>query len=236
MAPTTGNEPWLEPAPQAGQDGHLKDHGNWRRWFKQFWDDVVAGEYPGLIGPEGPEGPEGKPGADGQPGADGKPGEDGSDGKDGKTPTAAHVRHNEILRSGPVPVYTVRFDKDHAIQYWDRNVDNVLVHVNGVLLLNGDDYIFDLRKLGEAEDFAWQMRIDFDGNDLVEDDVIDVVILFPFALVNPTSTSGDYIENWKGGNHLPEGVQAVMQLDAKNDAYQSQYINTLFVVWDGTRP
>ena len=237
MAPTTGNEPWLESPPQAGQDGHLKDHKNWRNWFKQFWDDVTAGEYPGLIGPDGPPGDPGPPGVDGLPGADGQPGKDGLDGKDGSTPTAAHVRHSEVLRSGPVQVYTHKFDKDHAIQFWDRDTKNVLVHVNGALLLNGDDYTFDLRVLPEDQGGGYQMRIDFGNVDmLVQDDVLDVVILFPFSVVNPTSISGDYIENWKGGNNLPEGVQAVMQLDAENSTYQSQYINTLFVVWDGTRP
>ena len=66
---TTGHEPWLEPDPQVGQDGHIKDHKNWRNWFKQFWEDVEAGNYPGLIGPEGPQGPVGP---DGPPGEDGE--------------------------------------------------------------------------------------------------------------------------------------------------------------------
>jgi hypothetical protein len=239
-APSQVQYPWNEPDPQVGQNGHIDEHKRWRNWFKQFWTDVENGLFPGLIGPEGPEGPQGKPGYDGKPGEDGKPGQDGSDGKDGDTPTAAHTRFTDIVTGNP-KVYTHAFPEDHVIQYWDGNREQIMIYVNGVLLMHVQDYSVNIRQITDKSDpdvGKWQLRIEFTDEGLVPGDILDVIVLFPFSLVSPTSTSGDFVENRQvdGEANLPGGIQAISQLDAPRAAYQSQHINTLFVVWDGTRP
>jgi hypothetical protein len=245
---TTGHEPWLEPEPQPGQDGHIKDHKNWRNWFSQFWDDVKDGQYPGLIGPDGPQGPpgedgqDGRPGNDGKPGADGKPGEDGNDGKDGKTPDAAHIRLHYVVTPEDVLNDEQNFSWALAVDGPQDDIkiareEDVYVYLNGVLLSMNVDYNF-LVSVGDELDPYHRPTVTF-MEPPNADDVIDVNVLFAFGVVSRGTTIGNFVSNEGGvSGILPGGVWGIKHLEQRDENEQSlnAHKGLLYVVWDGYTP
>lgn len=230
--------PWLEPPPQAGQHGHLKEHTNWRNWFKKFWDDVVAGNYPDLIGPEGPMGPQGKPGPSG-PG--GTPGEHGEDGVDGFTPEAAHIRLNHFVTEAEEQfeecVYEWVAEPDGPLDDVKYAMEkDVYVHLNGVMLTPGLDYLFDVKTASENDPYH-RPRVTF-KEPLYTNDVIDVVILFAFGVTTRGSAVGNFVSN-EGGETgiLPEGVWGIKHVDKRvPEQTLEKNRGLIYIVWDGIDP
>lgn len=206
---TTGHEPWLEPDPQVGQDGHIKDHKNWRNWFKQFWEDVEAGNYPGLIGPEGPEGPVGP---------DGPPGEDGEDGKDGKTPEVLHQSWDQVLGAGMTSI-VFPIDPQADLQN-GFDPGNVSVHLNGVLLMQSVDYEV-LVEPDQASVEEYNLIVTL-YEPAEQDDVLHVSVLFAFAAVARAQTAIEYMRNFGG-------IEGAQRLD-KFSAAAQHGVPRLFIV------
>ncbi len=232
------NEPWLEPPPQAGQDGHLKDHTNWREWFKQFWDDVKDGNYPGLIGPEGPEGPKGDRGPQGPKGDAGEHGEHGEDGVDGFTPDAAHLRYHHVVTPAQDGEDDFSFVEDPDGPFDDIKYSrekDTYVYLHGILVSSNVDYTYAVSVATETDPFH-RVHLQF-TEPLRTDDVIDLMVLFAFGVVSRGSTIGNFVSNEGGGRALPTGVWGIKHLDQNvPEMNDKKNQGLIYVVWDGTTP
>lgn len=205
---------------KAGEGGHLKAHDE----MSQFIEDAEQGLIPELIGPEGPQGPEGPEGPEGKPGVD------------GKTPKALHISMvSNPAAGGEDEVPFEREANDPALDDYIFNPENISVHLNGILLVFGDDYsvTHSQRGIDMPHIFTVKMTEPLDPGDIVH-----LEILFAFAVAKARGSSGSYmvdfghLDNTDPMNHSESwpGVDGAMVMEKDSLAERMSKPHTLFVV------
>jgi len=204
-----------------GEGGHLQAHNE----MSQFIEDAEQGLIPELIGPEGPQGPEGPEGPEGKPGAD------------GKTPKALHISMvSNPAAGGETDVPFRRDANDPALEDYVFNAENISVHLNGILLVFGEDYSIAHNQMGIDTEHIFTVTL---VEPLDPGDIVHLDILFAFAIVQARAGSSQYmVDQGHLYNEIPSvdhevhwpGVEGAMVMDKDSILERMQKPNTLFVV------